>query len=234
MQNVLIQMVLLISEFEANPPKHGRVTTREEASGDQITFLGTALPKATPGVEQKSPMFTPGVANEDLSLATAMSQLATSWHPAAVAKPFTMAITGTGWFWISIMTWRSKHNQFTSIQEWGATLMFTSCDCTSEHFSSPLVYQILWKGQKQAQRELALNIDCGPDCAIWLLRSPGGRNTKLQLRHKAQGEGTGLRPQEPQVVAMGSECTHLSGLPFQLLPQKPYKRTKLILSLQNK
>lgn len=73
-------------------------------AGSSITFLGTALPKATAGVEQKSPMFTPGVAKEDLSLATAMSQLATSWQPAAVAKPFTMAMTGTGWFWISIMT----------------------------------------------------------------------------------------------------------------------------------
>lgn len=68
----------LTSEFGANPPVHVRVTTREKAAGGQITFLGTALPKATPGVEQKSPMFTPGVANEDLSLATAMSQLATS------------------------------------------------------------------------------------------------------------------------------------------------------------
>lgn len=43
-----------------------------------VTFLGTALPKATAGVEQKTPMFTPGMAKEDLSLATAMSQLATS------------------------------------------------------------------------------------------------------------------------------------------------------------
>lgn len=68
----------LTSECGTNPPVHVRVTTTEEAAGGQITFLGTALPKATPGVEQKSPMFTPGVANEDLSLATAMSQLATS------------------------------------------------------------------------------------------------------------------------------------------------------------
>lgn len=61
-----------------------------------LTFLGTALPIATPGVEQKSPTLIPGVAKVDFSVATAMSQLATSWHPAAVATPFTIAITGTG------------------------------------------------------------------------------------------------------------------------------------------
>lgn len=29
----------------------------------KLTFLGRDLPKATAGVEQNSPMFTPGVAN---------------------------------------------------------------------------------------------------------------------------------------------------------------------------
>lgn len=73
------------------------------------TFLGTALPMATPGVEQNRPTFTPGVAKVDLSVATAMSQLATNWHPAAVAMPFTIAITGTGASWISVMTYNSDH-----------------------------------------------------------------------------------------------------------------------------
>ena len=40
-------------------------------------------------------MVYPGVANFASSAAMAMSQLATSWHPAAVAKPLTSAITGT-------------------------------------------------------------------------------------------------------------------------------------------
>ena len=56
----------------------------------------TARDSATMGVEQNSPMFTPGVAKRALSAATARSQLATSWHPAAVATPCTRAITGFG------------------------------------------------------------------------------------------------------------------------------------------
>lgn len=62
----------------------------------RFTFLGTARPIATPGVEQNRPTLTPGVAKDDLSDATAISQLATNWHPAAVAIPFTIAMTGTG------------------------------------------------------------------------------------------------------------------------------------------
>jgi len=46
------------------------------------------------GVVQKSPIFTPGVANAAWSEATAKSQVATNWHPAAVAMPCTSAITG--------------------------------------------------------------------------------------------------------------------------------------------
>lgn len=60
------------------------------------TFLGTALPTATAGVEQNRPTLIPGVPNLDFSVATTTSQLATSWQPAAVAIPLTMAITGTG------------------------------------------------------------------------------------------------------------------------------------------
>ena len=51
---------------------------------------------ATIGVEQNSPILTPGVAKRASWLATARSQLATNWHPAAVAMPFTAAITGFG------------------------------------------------------------------------------------------------------------------------------------------
>lgn len=63
---------------------------------------------ATAGVEQNKPTLTPGVANVDFSVARTMSQLATSWQPAAVATPFTMATTGTGMSWISVMTWETR------------------------------------------------------------------------------------------------------------------------------
>ena len=55
----------------------------------------TARDSATIGVEQNRPMLTPGVANRAVSAASARSQLATSWHPAAVAMPWTRAMTGT-------------------------------------------------------------------------------------------------------------------------------------------
>jgi hypothetical protein len=48
------------------------------------------------GVEQKRPILTPGVAKRAPSAASARSQLATSWQPAAVAMPWTRAMTGLG------------------------------------------------------------------------------------------------------------------------------------------
>lgn len=61
---------------------------------------------ATAGVVQKSPTLTPekaidtrcrmtipGVANEDFSEAKTISHIETNWQPAAVARPFTDAIT---------------------------------------------------------------------------------------------------------------------------------------------
>jgi hypothetical protein len=56
----------------------------------------TLRDSATIGVEQNNPMSTPGVANFAAVDATARSQLATSWHPAAVATPCTAAMTGCG------------------------------------------------------------------------------------------------------------------------------------------
>jgi hypothetical protein len=50
---------------------------------------------ATIGVEQNSPISTPGVAKVAAYDATARSQLATSWHPAAVAMPCTAATTAS-------------------------------------------------------------------------------------------------------------------------------------------
>src|SRR3984957_2654724 len=57
---------------------------------------GTLRDSATIGVEQNRPISTPGVAKLAASEATARSQLATSWQPAAVAIPWTAAITGFG------------------------------------------------------------------------------------------------------------------------------------------
>ncbi len=48
------------------------------------------------GVEQNRPMLTPGVAKRAVSAATARSAEATSWQPAAVAMPWTWAMTGFG------------------------------------------------------------------------------------------------------------------------------------------
>jgi len=57
--------------------------------------LGATLRlSATIGVEQKRPILTPGVQKRASAPATARSQLATSWQPAAVATPSTTAITG--------------------------------------------------------------------------------------------------------------------------------------------
>ena len=57
-------------------------------------FCATLRDSATIGVEQNSPMFTPGVAKRASSAAKARSALATSCAPAAVATPCTRAITG--------------------------------------------------------------------------------------------------------------------------------------------
>ena len=65
---------------------------------------GTLRESATIGVEQKSPMLTPFTPNRVPSAATAMSQEATSWQPAAVAMPWTAAITGWGRAGIICMT----------------------------------------------------------------------------------------------------------------------------------
>ena len=59
-------------------------------------LAGTLRVSATIGVEQNRPMFTPFTPKRVVSAATAMSQVATSWQPAAVATPCTSAITGCG------------------------------------------------------------------------------------------------------------------------------------------
>ena len=61
-----------------------------------LGLAGIARTSGTMGVVQKRPILTPGVANVASSAATARSQAATSWQPAAVAIPCTRAITGWG------------------------------------------------------------------------------------------------------------------------------------------
>ena len=55
---------------------------------------------ATIGVWQNQPPLPPGAANPADSAATARSQEATSWQPAAVARACTRAITTCGTSWI--------------------------------------------------------------------------------------------------------------------------------------
>lgn len=87
----------------------------------RLTFRGRDLPIATAGVEQNSPTFTPGVPNLDFSLTTAISQLATSWQPAAVARPCTLAMMGTGSLGSKVMTWRKNKGEKSHPELWGKT-----------------------------------------------------------------------------------------------------------------
>jgi len=66
------------------------------SSISRARFRPTAREIGTIGVEQNRPILTPGVAKRASAEATARSQAATSWQPAAVAIPCTFAITGWG------------------------------------------------------------------------------------------------------------------------------------------
>ena len=72
---------------------------------------GTLRDSATPGVAQNRPRLTPLTAKRARSTATARSQAATSWQPAAVATPWTFAITGTARRWIAVMTRPQRPNR---------------------------------------------------------------------------------------------------------------------------
>ncbi len=61
-------------------------------------------PIATIGVVQNHPALPPGAAKAADSAATARSQEATSWHPAAVAKACTRATTTCGIDWMVSIT----------------------------------------------------------------------------------------------------------------------------------
>src|SRR3990170_3033367 len=71
---------------------------KDRASAEEMNRPVTSMSKAclgetlresaTAGVEQNSPTLIPETANVALSAATARSQDATSWHPAAVAMPY--------------------------------------------------------------------------------------------------------------------------------------------------
>ncbi|MCY1312884.1 hypothetical protein D9M70_633530 [compost metagenome] len=69
---------------------------KSPVSSISIACLGRMLREsATPGVAQNRPTSMPFTPKLALSLATARSHCATSWQPAAVARPCTRAITGT-------------------------------------------------------------------------------------------------------------------------------------------
>jgi hypothetical protein len=74
--------------------------------------LGATLrDSATMGVEQNSPMLTPGVQKRAVSAATARSQEATSWQPAALASHATSAMTGLGFFTTCIISRAQASNR---------------------------------------------------------------------------------------------------------------------------
>ena len=83
----------------------------------------------TAGVWQNQPALPPGSANAADSAATARSQDATSWQPAAVAIPCTLAMTTWGTSWTVCITFvqsrsrsrtPAKSRAATSAKSWPA------------------------------------------------------------------------------------------------------------------
>lgn len=58
-------------------------------------------------------IYYPGVEKVLLSLHKAISHWATNWHPAAVATPLTLAITGSGQSIILIINCEAKEKTFS-------------------------------------------------------------------------------------------------------------------------
>src|SRR5690349_4059288 len=78
-----------------NPMRRASSAIISPVSNISIACLRETLrDHATIGVEQKSPLLTPGVAKRADDDETARSQVATSWQQAAVAMPWPWAITG--------------------------------------------------------------------------------------------------------------------------------------------
>ena len=67
-------------------------------------FRGIDRPTSTIGVVQNQPPAPPGTAKRALDAATARSQAATSWQPAAVANACTRAMTTCGIWWMVVIT----------------------------------------------------------------------------------------------------------------------------------
>ena len=97
-------MALLYSGLD--PAAAGQVVAALDQQGVQSEIRGDSIyvdqalrdtlrDKATLGVAQNRPRLTPLTANLASEDATAKSHCATSWQPAAVAIPCTLAITGT-------------------------------------------------------------------------------------------------------------------------------------------
>src|SRR5215469_2755395 len=84
--------------------------TSPDSAISAARFLPTFLAIATIGVWQNQPPLPPGAAKPALSLATARSADATSWQPAAVARPCTRATTGCGTCCISVISSVQVHS----------------------------------------------------------------------------------------------------------------------------
>lgn len=69
---------------------------RPVTSMSKARLADTLRLRATAGVAQNRPTLMPDTAKRASSAQIARSQLATSWQPAAVAMPRTLAMTGTG------------------------------------------------------------------------------------------------------------------------------------------
>ncbi len=99
------------------------------------------------GVEQNSPIRTPGVPNTAVDDATTRSHDAASWQPAAIAGPWTAAITGCGIDWtvsiISVQTSKisrssSSVRPIISDRSWPAENTGPAADSTTTRTASSL------------------------------------------------------------------------------------------------
>ena len=111
------RMMLAIQKLPV--PVIARVQGTATAAGCQLVAmcdLAVAVQEArfaVSGVNLGLFCSTPLTAKRASCTATARSHIATSWQPAAVAVPWTRAITGTGSFWIASIMRAQCANSFS-------------------------------------------------------------------------------------------------------------------------
>ena len=116
-------------------------------------MFGAIVARATgtAGVWQNQPPLPPGRANPADSAATARSQEATSWQPAAVASACTLAITtcGTDWIrFINAVHWRNRSR--TPVRSLAAT---SAKSCPAENtFPNASVSSARWSAASEFRR----------------------------------------------------------------------------------